>query len=134
MMSISNGRFPSRVASALLLSAAIVFGNAASAATFSGPDYTAEKLLSPCQEADNDARWGEAAETECEQYMLGFVDALAEVGATGASAGICPPKVNTADEVRWAFMRWVHADFSKRRGMPAGDALIAMLREQFACK
>jgi hypothetical protein len=27
-------------------------------------NYTTRELLSPCQEADNDARWGEAAEIE----------------------------------------------------------------------
>ncbi len=46
---------------------------AAGADSFSGSGYSAGDLLSPCQESDNDARWGEAAETECEQYILGFV-------------------------------------------------------------
>ena len=87
----------------------LVLGSyAAQADSFTGSGYPAMALLSPCQESDNDARWGEAAETECEQYILGFVDALKEVGATGAEAGVCPPEVNTAAEVRWAFMRWAH--------------------------
>lgn len=95
--------------------------------------YYAGDLLSPCQEADNDARWGEAAEVECEQYILGFVGAL-DVTGTGKAAGICPPTVNTADEVRWAFMRWVHASYSKRKAMPAQDALLSTLSENYACE
>ena len=90
-------------------------------------EYLAKDLLSPCQEADNDARWGEAAETECEQYIMGFVDALKEVGAGGSE--VCPPAQNTADEVRWAYMRWVHADYATRTQMPAADALLATLKE-----
>ena len=94
--------------------------------------YSAGDLLSPCQEADNDARWGEAAETECEQYIMGFVGALAATDA-GSAAGICPPDVNTADEIRWAFMRWVHASYSARRAMPANEALLSTLKDSFAC-
>ena len=99
-----------------------------------GADYLAKDLLSPCQEADNDARWGEAAETECEQYILGYVAALAQTGASGPEAGVCPPPVNTADEVRWAFMRWVHGAYTERQEMPAADALLATLKDQFPCK
>ena len=98
-----------------------------------GSGYSAGDLLSPCQEADNDARWGEAAETECEQYILGFVDALKATGATGAESGICPPEVNTPDEVRWAFMRWVHRDYAARIRIPAADALLETLKSAFAC-
>ena len=101
--------------------------------SFSGAGYTALKLLSPCQEADNDARWGEAAEVECEQYILGFVDAMKEVGAAGAGTAICPPERNTADEVRWAFMRWVHSDYAKHTRMPAADALLETLKHAFPC-
>lgn len=95
--------------------------------------YTAGDLLSPCQEADNDARWGEAAEVECEQYIMGFVGALRQVGAK-ADMGICAPEQNTADEVRWAFMRWVHASYSKRKAMPASEALLDALKENFPCQ
>ena len=116
-----------------LISALAVSVSLAYSASFTGMNYKAADLLSPCQESDNDARWGEAAETECEQYILGFVDALAEVGATGSQTGICPPATNTADEVRWAFMRWVHADFTNRRAMPAADALLATLKDSFTC-
>ncbi len=41
--------------------------------------------------------------------------------------------MNTADEVRWAFMRWVHADFKNRRGMPAPEALLATLNASYPC-
>lgn len=104
--------------------------------TFAAPaladDYSAGDLLSPCQEADNDARWGEAAETECEQYVIGFVGALRATGAK-ESLGICAPEQNTADEVRWAFMRWVHASYTKRKAMPANEAMLATLKESFPC-
>jgi len=117
------------------LFAAIFLGlaSAAGADSFTGSNYVARDLLSPCQESDNDARWGEAAETECEQYLLGFADALKEVGQTGSEAGICPPEENTADEIRWAFMRWVHQDYAVRIQMPAADALLATLRDSFDC-
>lgn len=117
------------VAGALLLAVC----GAAGADSFSGSGYSAGDLLSPCQEADNDARWGEAAETECEQYILGFVDAMQVAGATGTESGICPPEVNTPDEVRWAFMRWVHEDYSARTRMPAADALLETLKSAFEC-
>lgn len=95
--------------------------------------YMAGDLLSPCQEADNDARWGEAAETECEQYLIGFVDALLATGAAGPGTQICPPMENTADEVRWAFMRWVHGSYGKRTRMSAAEAVMGTLSETFPC-
>ena len=98
-----------------------------------GSGYLASDLISPCQEADNDARWGEAAETECEQYIVGFVDALRTTGMAGSGTEICPPDVNTADEVRWAFMRWVHGSYGTRTKIPAADALLATLKENFPC-
>ncbi len=113
--------------------AALAMPGTAGADSFTGSGYTALDLLSPCQEADNDARWGEAAETECEQYVLGFVDAMKELGAVGPEAGVCPPEVNTGDEVRWAYMRWIHADYSNRKAMPAADALLAALKDSFPC-
>ena len=54
-------------------------------------NYTMVELLSPCVEADNDARGGAAAEIECEQYLEGFTDALAITGQLGKSHGICLP-------------------------------------------
>ncbi len=96
-------------------------------------NYTAEELLSPCQEADNDARWGQAAEIECEQYIIGYVDALEATGAIGAEIGICLPEQNVSDEVRWAFMRWVHGSYSERTKMMAANALLATMQDAFPC-
>ena len=106
---------------------------AAEAASITGSSYVAKDLMSPCQEADNDSRWGAAAEVECEQYIMGFVDAMAEVGALGPDAGICLPETNVADEVRWAFMRWVHTSYTKNIAMPAADALLETLKASFPC-
>ena len=120
----------------LMLTSAIVA--LAGAPAFAGSHeattgYLAGDLLSPCQEADNDARWGEAAETECEQYLIGYVDALLATGAAGPGTEICPPMVNTADEVRWAFMRWVHGSYTKRKAMPAATGVMETLKENFPC-
>ena len=115
----------------ILTMAGLLAASAAMADSTAG--YTANQLLSPCQESDNDARWGEAAETECEQYLLGFVGALKASGA-GKAAKICPPVQNTADEIRWAFMRWVHNDYGKRTKMPADKAVLETLKESFPCK
>ena len=109
---------------ALLLAVWVTAG----ADSFSGSGYSAGDLLSPCQESDNDVGWGEAAETECEQYILGFVDAMKVAGATGTESGICPPEVNTPDEVRW-----VHQDYAARIRMSAADALRETLKSAFAC-
>ena len=91
--------------------------------------YGADELLKSCTEADNDARWGEVAELECEQYINGFIDALRET----ANTTICVPEQNTADEVRWAYMRWVHEDYAGRRELLAGAALMATLKDHFSC-
>ncbi len=115
----------------LLVAAALALPGAASAEGFTGSDYKASDLLKPCLEADSDARDGVFSEVECEQYILGFVDAAAELGAAGQL--ICPPAVNTADEVRWAYTRWVYGSFSERREMPASEALLATLKEAFPC-
>lgn len=99
-----------------------------------GGGYSAADLLSPCQEADNDARWGEAAEVECEQYLVGFVHALEITGQTGPEAGICLPDANVPDEVRWAYMRWVHGSYTKRKAMGASEAVMATLKDSFPCE
>ena len=112
---------------------ALILATPAITGSHSAAGYLASDLMSPCQEADNDARWGEAAETECEQYIIGFVDALKATGAAGEGTQICPPEQNTADEVRWAFMRWVHASFTARKAMPANEAVLATLQEMFPC-
>jgi hypothetical protein len=91
--------------------------------------YSALELLKPCTEADNDARWGEFAELECEQYIMGFVDALQLVNGEG----ICLPADNVPDEVRWAYMRWVHQDYSAHKDMAAGEALMQTLQQNFKC-
>ena len=119
-----------------ILSAVLVagFAGTAQADSFTGSSYLAGELLSPCQESDNDSRWGAAAEAECEQYLIGFADALKEVGQIGPESGICPPEQNTADEIRWAFMRWVHASYTERTKMPAADAVLATLKESFPCE
>ncbi|WP_068114593.1 Rap1a/Tai family immunity protein [Tropicimonas marinistellae] len=112
------------------LAATVVAGSSALA---QGAGYSAADLLSPCQEADNDARWGAAAEAECEQYIMGFVGALKVIDAK-AELGICAPDLNTADEVRWAFMRWVHGSYSQRTKLLANEALLATLQESFPCE
>lgn len=96
-------------------------------------NYTAGELLSPCQEADNDARWGQAAEIECEQYIIGYVDALEATGAVGTGTEICLPDQNIPDEVRWAFMRWVHGDYGARTKMMAAEAIMETLKQDFPC-
>ena len=116
-----------------LLSAALV-ASPGGAAAQDARTYSTDQLLGPCRTADSDAReLGQAAQVECEQYLLGFVDALAATGASGAGKSTCPPAVNTGTEVRWAFVRWVYGDFSKRRTMPAGDAVLATLKDSFPC-
>ena len=104
--------------------------SAAGAAGPAGGSYATEDLLAACTEGDNAARkWGEMAELECEQYVMGFVHALQLAGETT----VCAPEVNTADEVRWGFMRWVHESYGARIRMPAGEALLGSLREKFPC-
>lgn len=92
--------------------------------------YGAAELAQICRAADSDSReLGRAAEIECEQYVMGFLDALALSG--GAA---CPPAENTADEARWAFMRWVYGDYDARIALPAGEALRAAMVEGFPCE
>ncbi len=114
-------------ATALLLAAPAYAGSHASG-------YLAGDLMVPCRVADSDAReTGTIAETECEQYIMGVVDTLAATGMSGAGTEMCPPEQNTADEVRWAFMRWVHEDFSANRAMLASDAVLETLKSAFPC-
>ena len=97
-----------------------------------GLPYSAGGLLAPCMEADNDARWGAYAETECEQYISGFVDALELAQMTGPGHDICLPELNLPDEIRWAFMRYVNEDY-ERRHLPAGAVLLQTLKAKFPC-
>lgn len=92
-------------------------------------DYTIEELLSPCVEADNDARWGAAAEAECEQYLRGFTDAYILQSENGE---LCLPAQNRDDEVRWAFMKWAKQHYDQR-GRPAAQGLMTTLETAFPC-
>jgi len=102
------------------------------AAELSG--YTVRQLLEPCIEGDNDARWGAAAEGECEQYITGFTDAFLLLTKDPKAAGVClPPAGNRPDEVRWAFMKWA-AENRDKRDIPAVEGLMATMKEKFSCK
>ena len=92
-------------------------------------DYTVEDLLAPCMEADNDSRWGAPAETECEQYIRGFIDGLIISGTNG---DFCFPDLNRDDEARWVFMKWSMQNYGQR-GMPAAEGLLESLRIAFPC-
>jgi len=93
-------------------------------------DYTVEQLLSPCVEADNDARWGAAAEAECEQYILGFTDAYIMLAT---EPEVCLPAQNRPDEVRWAFMKWAKQHYDQRH-RPAAEGLVITLKRAFPCE
>ncbi len=114
--------------SAALAAAALGLAGTAQAGELS--EYTVKQLLEPCVEGDNDSRWGAAAEAECEQYIMGFTDALVLTATPGT---VCLPELNRADEVRWAFMRWAHQNFEKR-DMPAAQGLQAVVEEKFRCR
>jgi len=96
-------------------------------------DYTVAQLLEPCMEGDNDSRWGAAAEAECEQYIIGFVDAYLLSDLSERDKVCLPPQNNRADEVRWAFMKWAHKNYEKRN-MPAALGLAETIKVRFACK
>ena len=97
-------------------------------------DYTIEQLLEPCIEGDNDARWGAAAEAECEQYISGFTDAYVLLTDNGKADNVClPPDGNRADEIRWAFMRWAHENYGQRE-QPAAEGLMAVIKSKFVCQ
>ncbi len=96
-------------------------------------DYTIAELLQPCKEGDNDARDGIIPETECEQYIAGFTDLYFRSGLAKSDNVCLPAAGNRDDEVRWAFMRWAHENFSDR-GEPAVDGLLQTLKAYFTCK
>ena len=112
--------------------AAAALGIAGSGSTHAGElsEYTVKQLLEPCVEGDNDSRWGAAAEAECEQYIMGFTDAFVLTATPGA---YCLPEQNRSDEVRWAFMRWVHGNYSARTKMLAAEAVMETLKASFPC-
>ena len=93
--------------------------------------YSIEDLLAPCVEADNDARWGAAAEAECEQYIVGYTDAFVML-AEAAGEQVCLPEQNRSDEVRWAFMKWATQNYGER-SRPAAEGLWETLHEAFKC-
>ena len=95
--------------------------------------YTVAELLDPCMEGDNDSRWGLFAETECEQYVIGFADAYVLMGKAEDDNVCLPPVGNRADEIRWAFMKWAHQNFDDR-DMPAADGLLAAIKASFPCE
>lgn len=110
---------------------ATVLSFSATAADISA--YSVADLLEPCMEGDNDSRWGLFAETECEQYVIGFADAYVLMGMAERDNVCLPPIGNRADEIRWAFMKWAHQHF-KDRQMPAAEGLLAAIRSDFSCK
>lgn len=91
---------------------------------------TAKDLLLPCQEADNDARDGYIAHLECVGFLRGFV--AGRVASEGVP--LCLPEANRDDQLRRAFVRWVHASYSKRSKMPVGAAVAAALDDGFSCE
>lgn len=94
-------------------------------------DYAVRDLLEPCVEGDNDSRGGAVLELECEQYINGFTDAYVKLGGPGPD-GVCLPTQNQADEIRWAFMRWAHANYGER-DIPAVDGILRTVKAHFAC-
>ena len=119
-------------ATAAAVAAVLFAATTAQAAELS--DYTIKQLLEPCTEGDNDSRWGQVAEQECQQYIRGFTDSYLVLVAGGAKAVTClPPPGNRDTEIRWAFMKWANKNFD-RRGRPAAEGMMATLREAFGCK
>jgi hypothetical protein len=94
--------------------------------------YAIGELLEVCMEGDNDSRWGQFAETECEHYVIGFVNANVLTSGVDRDDVCLPPTGNRADEIRWALMKRAHKIF-KDREMPAADGLLATIRSVFAC-
>ena len=90
----------------------------------------AQDLLVPCQDADNDARDGYISHLECVGYIRGFVAALE---LTGDEGSLCFPEANRDDQLRRAFVRWVHGAFRDRSKMPVDEALLGALNDSFGC-
>ncbi len=96
-------------------------------------DYSVADLLKPCEEGDNDARWGESLEAQCEQFINGFAGAYLLLTDDGKKGGIClPPPGNRPDEMRWAFVEWTYENFKKRH-IPAAEGLLAAIKSRFTC-
>lgn len=96
-------------------------------------DYTVADLLKPCEEGDNDARWGAHLEASCEQFINGFTGAYLLFTEGGEAQGVClPPPGNRPDEMRWAFVKWAYENYH-RRNMPAVEGLLAAIKAHFPC-
>ena len=96
-------------------------------------DYTVADLLKPCEEGDNDARWGANLEANCEQFINGFTGAYVLFTDGGQAQGVClPPPGNRPDEVRWAFTKWAYQNYH-RRNMLAAEGLLAAIKAHFPC-
>jgi len=96
-------------------------------------DYTVADLLKPCEEGDNDARWGASLEAQCEQFINGFTGAYLLLMDGGKVDGVClPPPGNRPDEMRWAFVKWTYDNYKKRH-MPAAEGLLAAIKSHFSC-
>ncbi len=96
-------------------------------------DYTVADLLKPCEEGDNDARWGASLEAQCEQFINGFTGAYLLLMDDGKVDGVClPPPGNRPDEMRWAFVKWTYDNYKKRH-MPAAEGLLAAIKSHFSC-
>ncbi len=96
--------------------------------------YTVADLLKPCEEGDNDARWGAPAEAKCEQFINGFTGAYLLFTDGGKAQGVClPPPGNRPNLMRWAFMKWVFEDYKARRNMPAAEGLLEAIKAHFPC-
>ena len=103
----------------------------AEAAELSG--YTVADLLKPCEEGDNDARWGANMEAICEQFIDGFTGAYLLFTDGGKADGVClPPPGNRSDEVRWEFMKWAYESYD-RRNLPAAEGLLRTIKARFRC-
>ena len=97
-------------------------------------NYTVADLLKPCEEGDNDARWGESLEANCEQFINGFTGAYILLAAASGEREVClPPPGNRPDEVRWAFVKWVYKDYD-RRDLPATQGLFEAIKAHFPCE
>jgi len=95
--------------------------------------YTVFELLRPCEEGDNDARWGAGKEAECEQFIKGFTGAFIMLTDGGKTHNVClPAPGNRLDEIRWAFMKWAYENFDKKN-MPAAQGLMEVVRSKFPC-
>lgn len=96
-------------------------------------DYTVADLLKPCEEGDNDARWGANLEATCEQFINGFTGAYLLFTEGGQAQSVClPPPGNRSDEIRWAFTEWAYDNYHRRQ-MPAAEGLLAAIKAHFSC-